>query len=596
MAHSAVVFSAFHQSFEQSLGILAISLLVSGMDDLVPAMLCLWAWCIGRTEQPATPTGAKRRVAIFVPCWREADVIARMVRHNLAAIEYPKFDIFLGVYPNDAPTLEVTRALAAELRNVHVAECRHHGPTSKADCLNWIYLGMLLVEESQGVRFDTVVIHDAEDLIHPDALALIDAERSRYDMVQVPVLPLPTPVLEFTHGTYCDDFAEYQTLDMRARQISGSFIPSNGVGTGYARAILDRLATENNGTIFEPASLTEDYESGIRIHALGYSQKFCELRKRHSDYVATREYFPRTFRSAVKQRTRWVSGIALQSWERNRWRGPWLTKYWFWRDRKGLLTNPLGILTNLFFVAGAVSWAWSQAHGHQWPLRVESPTVVRLCAATLILQCFRLALRMECVRRVFGWRFAALAPMRSFHGNLINGLATVQAIWRYADAKLHSTNLAWLKTDHAYPGRQALAGRHRSFREVLSASGLVTAKKLAAAERTLPKAANLADYVIHARLLKEEKLPQVLSVKEGMPALYIDPRKVNPTVTQVLPAGIGAGLQIIPFKVERGRLLVAGPHPPHDGLRETLRRYTKLDIEFHLVTWRNFEELRSLLV
>jgi hypothetical protein len=26
-----------------------------------------------------------------------------------------------------------------------------------------------------------------------------------------------------------------------------------------------------------------------------------------------------------------------------------------------------------------------------------------------------------------------------------------------------------------------------------------------------------------------------------------------------------------------------------------LRRFTKLEVEFHLVTWRNFEELRSLL-
>ena len=57
-------------------------------------------------------------------------------------------------------------------------------------------------------------------------------------MVQVPVLPLPTPFRELTHGIYCDDFAEYQSIDMPARQINRSFIPSNGVGTGYSREVL----------------------------------------------------------------------------------------------------------------------------------------------------------------------------------------------------------------------------------------------------------------------------------------------------------------------------------------------------------------------
>ena len=40
-----------------------------------------------------------------------------------------------------------------------------------------MYQRMLLFEEQNGVRFDTVVVHDAEDLIHPEALSLIDRER-----------------------------------------------------------------------------------------------------------------------------------------------------------------------------------------------------------------------------------------------------------------------------------------------------------------------------------------------------------------------------------------------------------------------------------
>jgi hypothetical protein len=43
-------------------------------------------------------------------------------------------------------------------------------------------------------------------------------------------------------------------------------------------------------------------------------------------------------------------------------------------------------------------------------------------------------------------------------------------------------------------------------------------------------------------------------------------------------------------------LLVAGPRTPNSDVLEGLQRFTKLEIEFHLVTWRNFEELRHLVV
>ena len=47
-------------------------------------------------------------------------------------------------------------------------------------------------EARHGVRFEVVVTHDAEDLIHPESLRLINWFSRSYEMVQVPVLPLPT--------------------------------------------------------------------------------------------------------------------------------------------------------------------------------------------------------------------------------------------------------------------------------------------------------------------------------------------------------------------------------------------------------------------
>src|SRR5664279_193950 len=143
--------------------------------------------------------------------WHEHAVIARMLEHNLAAIRYPSYHFFAGIYANDALTEEAVASISERFANVHVAVCPHDGPTSKADCLNWIYQHMLLIEERRGIRYEVVVTHDAEDLIHPDSLRRINYFSEIYDFVQVPVLPLPTPLRELTHGVYCDEFAEYQT-------------------------------------------------------------------------------------------------------------------------------------------------------------------------------------------------------------------------------------------------------------------------------------------------------------------------------------------------------------------------------------------------
>ena len=87
--------------------------------------------------------------------------------------------------------------------------------------------------------------------------------------------------------------------------------------------------------------------------------------------MATREYFPRRFRPAISQRTRWVTGIALQSWERHGWNAPWPQLYWFWRDRKGLVGNLLSPVANLFFLYGTASYLASL--GQPRPLAPRQP-------------------------------------------------------------------------------------------------------------------------------------------------------------------------------------------------------------------------------
>ena len=221
--------------------------------------------------------------------------------------------------PNDTATLDAVLEQARLHPRIHVATCPHDGPTSKGDCLNAIYRRMREYEARRGKRFRIVVTHDAEDLVHPDSLRLINYFSRRHAMIQIPVLPLPTPAGEFTHGLYCDEFAEYQNKDIPVRQALGGFLPSNGVGTGFDRAALDRLADTRSGRPFDPACLTEDYETGYRLYALGYRQVFVPVRFTPEGPVATREFFPRRLRPSISQRTRWVTGIALQGWLHHGW-------------------------------------------------------------------------------------------------------------------------------------------------------------------------------------------------------------------------------------------------------------------------------------
>src|SRR5678815_4627462 len=295
---------------------LAVAILVSGLDDLVVDLAWAWTWIKSALRPAASlfPPGPRQldmaprqKIAIFVPLWHEHQVIGRMLEHNLAAIRYPDYHIFAGCYPNDIETQDAVRAVAARFPQVHLALCPHAGPTSKADCLNWIYQHLLRLEENGEQIFDVVVMHDAEDLIHPEELSWINYYAARYDFVQTPVLALATPLHWLTHGVYCDEFAENHTRDMLVREALGGFVPSAGVGTGYRREALEKLAHASSNQLFAPEALTEDYENGLRMFRLGCSQAFVPISRgslsqnagggRH-DFVATREFFPAKWNAA----------------------------------------------------------------------------------------------------------------------------------------------------------------------------------------------------------------------------------------------------------------------------------------------------------
>ncbi len=447
---------------------LAVWILASGLDDLIITVACVWLrrksfeW----PSAEALQSYPERRIAILVPLWHEDAVIGRMLERNIGAIRYRNYDVFAGVYPNDQATIRAVRRVAQRHSRVHVALNTRNGPTSKGDSLNNAYRRMREHEAAHGVRYEIVTVHDAEDLIHPDSLRLTNLFSRDHQMIQIPVLPLPTASREITHGIYCDEFAEYQSKDIPVRQMLGGFLPSNGVGTGFAREALERLAEKRGGMVFEPGCLTEDYETGFLLHEMGCRQLFVPVRLEGREAVATREYFPHRFRAAVRQRSRWVAGITLQGWERHGWRVPLKQIYWLFRDRKGLIGNllsPVVTLACLYGLATALLAKWT---GTSWDFgALLAGNRPELYAITFALSAIQLSARTVAVARIYGWRFAVGAPARTLWANLVNFTATLLAIRQYIGGRMRKQTLTWRKTEHVYPAPAAAAYTAARFSE-----------------------------------------------------------------------------------------------------------------------------------
>ncbi|MES1261469.1 MAG: glycosyl transferase family protein [Acidobacteriota bacterium] len=579
---------------------LALWVLLNGADDLIIAFAAICGYIRQRvatdpnqiipTEQQLD-AAPPLRMAIFVALWKEHKVIGKMLGNNVAKLHYQHFEFFIGAYPNDAPTLAAVREAMIRFPHVHLSVCPHDGPTSKADCLNWIYQRMLLHEERHGVRFDMILTHDAEDLIDPEALRWINYYAQWNDFVQIPVLALPTPLRELSHGVYCDEFAEYQFKDMVARQMLGGFLPSNGVGTGFSRRALEQLAANHSNRIFEPSCLTEDYENGFRVRRLGFRQKFIPIQFREGRPIATREYFPRRFGRAVRQRSRWVTGITLQSWEFHSARETLRHAYWFWRDRKGLVGNLVTPLTNIVFLYGAITWCRAAATHRDWGLAREVSAFAPVWVTGLGLQAMQTGVRMWCSWRIYGLRFACAVPVRVLVGNWINCFAACRAIWTYGRAKFRGHALTWAKTDHAWPGRAALLAEKKRLGEILLASRRISAAQLDHALATMPPYCRLGEHLVHLGRITETALYEALAIQNNLPLGKPDSASVSIPATRVLPAAIARKWRVLAFRIAAGELYIAGPELPDEEMQKDIRRFSSLEIRYHLVTPAHFEEL-----
>lgn len=384
-------------------------------------------------------------MAILVPAWDEASVIASMLRATLRRLDYPDYRMFVGYYRNDPATFAAITSITDS--RVEAVRVEADGPTTKADCLNRLYDALIAHETRTDRRARAVVLHDAEDVVHPLELRIFDRLIDRAAVIQLPVLPLVDRNSRWIGGHYCDEFAEAHIKELVVREAVGAAVPLAGVGCAIARAPLAELAARQGGKPFLGTSMTEDYELGLRIGALGHKTMFVRIPARAGErgVVASRGHFPATLGNAVRQKARWLGGIALSGWDRLGWSGGLGERWMRMRDRRG----PLAALLLVAAYAAALLWSqiWlAEALGAPIHARLD-PTLVTLLIVNGWLLAWRILMRACFTASAYGAGEGLLSIPRLVVGNVIAMLAAARAV------SLHLGGGArrWDKTRHIFP-------------------------------------------------------------------------------------------------------------------------------------------------
>jgi adsorption protein B len=128
-------------------------------------------------------------LVVFIPAWDEAAVIGKMLRATLERTAHPNFTLMVGCYRNDPATAAAIASVADP--RVHIVTVKREGPTTKSDCLNQLYAALVRLETERGERAKAIVLHDAEDLVHPFELAVFDSLIEARPWSSCPLPPSP---------------------------------------------------------------------------------------------------------------------------------------------------------------------------------------------------------------------------------------------------------------------------------------------------------------------------------------------------------------------------------------------------------------------
>jgi len=546
----------------------------------------------------------EKPVAMMLPAWHEAGVIKNMLLNTINSIDYRHYFIFVGVYPNDPDTAREVDEVSQLFPQVVKVVNSKPGPTTKADNLNEIYRGLSEFEQAHGLKFQIVVLSDSEDVHHPLSFRLFNYLMPRFEMIQLPIIPLEIPWYSFVGGVYLDEFAEMHLKELLVREKIARVLPSAGTSTAFWREKLEELATEGaeeegvvmarelqgmadggageasesasvsagpavapngggNGhgdgsriarnavpaassvkpktgvlQIFNPKSLTEDYEIGIRLGKHGARQiiliQYVEriiskkrlLRrgvrpKKIKELVATRAFFLTEFKKAMRQRARWVYGIAWQGLRNIGWEKSLKFNYALLRDRVAFFANFLYLFGYLLIIYVAVVAGVRRFFRPDFvlpPLVGRDEIWWQLGLVVMFFFFWRLLMRFIFVYKVYGLEHALVTPIKMVVGNVLNIASSGLAMLWLIRALRTGKEQGWIKTEHEFPAEKLEAFR-RKIGDLLLSRHLITAGQLEEAVRIQQKTGKkVGEILVEKGYITPQELEEALAYVREMTA------------------------------------------------------------------------------
>ncbi|MEK7691723.1 MAG: hypothetical protein AAB425_11955 [Bdellovibrionota bacterium] len=163
-------------------------------------------------------------------------------------------------------------------------------------------------------------------------------------------------------------------------------------------------------------------------------------------WIATREYFKNRFQSAVRQKTRWTIGIAIQGTAIIGWNRSFIENLFLLRDRKAPLLSILSVFGLIYslWIAFLSLFASNPVLAYSASDRV----------ALVLALGYGLYMALERVRlasSIFGWQFGLTTFLRWPAATLINGVAALRATHQYFRSVARKKVVEWEKTEHELP-------------------------------------------------------------------------------------------------------------------------------------------------
>lgn len=578
--------------------IVALLFILFGIDDLIWDVVFFFKSRF-RKDDDKIPMDeldntVPKLLAVIVAAWQEDAVLYDVISNLIETAQYPRsmYHIFVGVYPNDDATIGVVRKLETEFPNVHCIINKNPGPTSKADNINHVFRSIKLFEDERGWEFSAFIVHDSEDIVHPYEFKMENYLIDQYNALQFPVFPLQqmpkfrNVFSNMTVGTYADEFGENHFHVMVARDHTEAFVPSAGTGFALSRRLVEDMGFDR---IFPEDSLTEDYKLSLTLkkrgHHVHYVLESVERLNNEGnvkrEFVSTRSRFPSTFRTAVRQKTRWIYGITMQSFRfRDIFEGKEMTfvqRYSLYRDWKAKFGNLLTLagyiifiyfIMSLFFAIPLMYPMWS----FSW----------YLCVVLTGMMIERQIMRAVAIKNVYGWKSMAIAcllppvlPIRMVWGNIINFTATVRA-WKQrlvgTAKKKKKGPQKWDKTEHEFLKKEELKRYQRNFGDVLLEKNLVTASELKSAlERSREEKKYIGEVLKEQDRLSEENLLNALAHVQHTIAFPLNALRTRPKVG-CFDFHFLEELNAFPLLETKDRFMIAISDESPDDAREKLAK------------------------